>query len=68
MAVKTDIKSIILQSGWTMTAIVKTLNEQYNREDTLQSFSNKLVRGTILYTEVLKIAEVIGYEIRWVKK
>jgi hypothetical protein len=68
MTVKTDIKSIILQSGWTMTAIVKALNEKYNREDTLQDFSNKLARGTILYTEVLKIAEVIGYEIRWIKK
>lgn len=68
MPLKEDIKSIIVKSGWTMTDIVKTLNEKYNRNDTTQNLSNKLSRGTLKYREALEIAEVIGYTIEWVPK
>ncbi len=67
MGVKEDIKSIIVQSGWTMSDIVKALNEKYSRDDTVQNLSNKLTRGTIKYREALEIAEIIGYSVKWVK-
>lgn len=68
MTVKTDIKSIIIQSGWTMSAVIDALNRKYDRKDTVQNLSNKLTRGTLRYGEALEIAEIIGYEIKWVKK
>ena len=67
MTVKTDIKSIIVQSGWTMSAIIDALNKKYDRKDTVQNLSNKLTRGTLRYGEALEIAEIIGYEIKWNK-
>lgn len=68
MTVKTDVKSMIVQSGWTMSAIIDALNQKYNRKDTVQNLSNKLTRGTLRYSEALEIAEVIGYEIKWNKR
>ena len=68
MPIKEDIKSIIVKSGWTMSDIVKALNEKYNRQDSVQNLSAKLSRGTLKYREALEIAEVIRYTIEWIPK
>ena len=68
MGIKEDIKSIIVKSGWTLTDVVKALNEKYSRNDSVQNLSNKLSRGTLKYREALEIAEIIGYSIEWVKR
>ena len=66
--IRNEIKSYIAASGWLMVDIVKVLNEKYDTDTTSQNLSNKLSRGTIKYSEVLEIAEIIGYKIEWVKK
>lgn len=66
--IRNEIKSYIAQSGWTITDIVKMMNEKYNTDTTPQNLSNKLSRGTIKYSECKQIAEIIGYEIVWNKK
>lgn len=65
--IRNEIKSHIARSGWTMTDIVKKMNENRTEEEwtTTQNITNKLARGTIKYVEVLEIARIIGYEIRW---
>lgn len=68
MGFREEIKSIIVKSGWTMSDIVKALNEKYNRQDTVQNLSNKLSRETLKYREALEIADIIGYTIEWNKK
>lgn len=64
--VRNEIKSYIARSGFSMTEIIDTLNEKYDRNDTVQNLSNKLARGTIKYIEAKEIADVIGYEITWI--
>lgn len=68
--IRNEIKSIIAASGWQMIDIVSALNKKYPRKklETISNLSNKLTRGTIKYREVKEIAEIIGYEIKWVKK
>ena len=68
MPLKEEIKSIIVRSGWTMSDIVRALNEKYNRNDSIQNLSAKLSRGTLKYKEALEIADVIGYTLEWVPK
>ena len=68
MDIKNEIKSYIVRSGYSMTEIIEMINKKYDRNDTVQNLSNKLTRGTIKYSEAKEIAEVIGYEIRWIKK
>lgn len=66
--IRNCIKSKIAESGFLLGQVVEELNKKYDRKDTIQNLSNKLVRGTIKYKEVLEIAEIIGYDIVWHKK
>lgn len=68
--IRNEIKSYIAASGWSLVDIVAKLNE--SREDsektTPQNISNKLTRGTIKYSEVKEIAEIIGFKVVWEKQ
>lgn len=68
MSIKDDLKSYIVKSGWTITNLIEELNKKYDRNDSVQNLSNKLRKGTIRYSEVIEIAEIIGYEIIWDKR
>lgn len=68
--IKNEIKGYISTSGWTITDIVEKMNENLplEKKTTVQNISNKLTRGTIKYSEVKEIAEIIGMKIKWNKK
>lgn len=66
MALKEDLKSLMIKSGWSMTSVVNEINERNNTDYTLQNFSAKLSRGTLKYVEVEQILEIIGYRIEWI--
>ncbi|ACL77260.1 hypothetical protein [Ruminiclostridium cellulolyticum] len=68
MNIRNEIKSYIASSGWTLTDIVKIMNDKYELGTTTQNISNKLTRGTIKYTECKIIAQIIGYSISWEKE
>lgn len=68
MALKEEIKSMIVKSGLTMNEVVQRINEKYDRNDSLSNLSNKLTRGTLKYREAEEIAEAIGYRIEWMKQ
>lgn len=67
-AVRNEIKAYIAQSGWTLTDIVRELNARHKEQTTTQNISNKLTRGTIKYSEVKEIADIIGFTIEWKEK
>jgi len=58
---------MIASQGWTLTRVVQKMNERRQEQDktTIQNISNKLTRGTIKYSEILEIAEIIGIDILW---
>ena len=66
-SVHDEIKSYIIRSGQTLTAVVDRINNCRPPEDrtTVQNISNKLTRGTIKYSEALEIASVLGLKIKW---
>ena len=68
--IRNEIKAYIAKSGWTLTDIVKAYNQilPEDEQTTSQNISNKLTRGTIKYSEVKTIADIIGYEIEWIEK
>ena len=65
--IRNEIKSYIAASGWSLVDIVAKMNESRPEEEktTPQNISNKLTRGTIKYSEVKEIAEIIGFKIIW---
>lgn len=62
-----QVMSNIVSQRWTLTDVVKRMNERRSEDQktTIQNISNKLTRGTIKYSEVLEIAEIIGLKIEW---
>lgn len=68
MDIKKEIKSKIALSGFTLTSIVEEMNKQLDTPTTVQNISNKLTRGTIKYSEVKMIADILGMEIEWKEK
>lgn len=65
--IHSQVKAMIASQGWTLTRVVQKMNEQRLEQDktTIQNISNKLTRGTIKYSEILEIAEIIGIDILW---
>lgn len=65
--IRNEIKSYIAASGWSLVDIVARMNESRSESEqtTPQNISNKLTRGTIKYSEVKEIAEIIGFKIVW---
>ena len=43
-------------------------NRDEDHKTTTQNISNKLSRGTIKYSAIKEIADIIGYKIKWVKE
>jgi hypothetical protein len=68
--IRNEIKSYIAASGWSLVDIVAKMNESRADSDktTPQNISNKLTRGTIKYSEVKEIAEIIGFKVVWEKR
>ena len=64
--IKNEVKSYIVKEGFTMKKIAGLLDNK--SKVALQNLSNKLARGTIKYSEIKEIAEILGYEIKWEKK
>ena len=65
--IKDEIKGYITFSGWQMGEVANRLSDRKSKV-ALQNLSNKLTKETIRYSEVKKIANILGYEIKWEKK
>lgn len=65
--IRDEIKGYITFSGWQMGEVANRLSDRKSKV-ALQNLSNKLTKETIRYSEVKKIADILGYEIKWEKK
>ncbi len=68
MSLRTDLKSIIKQSGSTMGAVNDALNERNGTDFSLVNLSKKFTYETLRYTEVAQILDILGYDIIWQKR
>lgn len=63
------IKSFLAMNGCTLTEVIQKMNELHPDEPTTaQNITNKLARETIKFTEVVEIAEILGYSVEFVPK
>jgi hypothetical protein len=67
MDIKQQIKEYLNKKNASLTSVVNMINAFKSKDEqtTLQNINNKLTRGTIKYSEVLEIAQVLGYDIVW---
>ena len=68
--IRNEVKSKLAESGYSLTDVVEQMNKNRDEDHktTTQNISNKLSRGTIKYSEIKEIADIIGYKIKWVKE
>ena len=69
----TDIHTIISEiiidrEETTFTDTLQILADEYRWSSSLSGFSGKLSRESLRYRESLEIADVLGYDIVWVKR
>lgn len=65
MSLKDNLKSVIEDSGYTITKLNEELNRINNTDNSVQNLSAKIQRGTLKYTDVEQILSVLGYAISW---
>ena len=68
MDIRNELKSYIVKEGMTMRELVDMLSFEYGRSDSVPNFSGKLSRGSLRYSEAVEMADVMGYDIVWVKR
>lgn len=61
------IKREIAGAGSNISDTAQKLNEMYRSADTPMSLARQIRQGTIPFWKVLRIADVLGYEIVWRK-
>lgn len=60
-------KSKLAMSGMTFTKLIDEYNKS-NDSTTVSNINNKLARDTIKYAEIVKLADIMGYDIEWIKR
>lgn len=65
MELKDEIKAYIIGSGWSITNLNDELNRLNGTQYSVQNLSSKIRKGSLKYSEMLQIADIIGYKIKW---
>ena len=68
MNVCNEVKSQLMREGITMQEVLERLAVKYGWSKSVSSLSGKLHRETLRYREVVELADVLGYEIVWIKR
>ena len=63
------IKNLLSDCDTTLTEVVVEMNRRHPENPTTpQNLTNKLARQTIRFREVIEIADIVGCEVKFVKK
>jgi len=67
MGVKEDIKTLIVQSKWTLKELALEMSNQTGVKYSSPMLSQKLSRENLHYKEAKLIGEILGYELKFEK-
>ena len=62
MDIKNEIKGLIYTAGFTLSEIAEKMGNA-----SVQNLSQKINRGTLKYSELKEILEIIGYKNEFIK-
>jgi len=63
-----DLKKILLDVNVSLTELAEALGKRLNKHYSLNNLSNKLRNETITHREMLIIADILGYDLKFVRK
>jgi len=67
-SIKTEIKILLAKRAWTQEKLAKELGLRLNKKYTGNNLTKKLRSETIPYREIKLIADILGYDIKFVDK
>ncbi len=68
MNIRNEVKAYIAREGLTMGEVVNRLADKYGWSRSVANFSDKLKRNSLRYHEILELADILGYDIKWQKR
>ncbi len=68
MSIITELKKIMLDVNVSLTELAISLGKRLNKPYSTQNLSNKLRKETITHREMLIIADILGYDLKFVRK
>ncbi len=63
-----ELKKVLLDVDITLTELASILGKKLNKNYSVQNLSNKLNKETISHKEMLIIADILGYDLKFVPK
>lgn len=63
-----DLKKILLDVNVSLTELAAALSKRLNKPYSLNNLSNKLRNETISHREMLIIADILGYDLKFVRR
>ena len=62
------VKNFLKEQNISVYKLAKMLNESYGRSASVSNLMNKFARATFKTSELMDIAELFGYELKFVPK
>lgn len=63
-----DLKKILLDVNVSLTELAAALSKRLNKPYSLNNLSNKLRNETISHREMLIIADILGYDLKFIRR
>jgi len=68
MGIREEIKALIAKEATTLTDVAAKLTKNKDKRAAMNSISQKLRNKTISYNEIERIADILGYDIKFEKR
>ncbi len=68
MGVKEDIKTILVQSNWTLVEVAREMTRLTGKNYSGSNLSQKLSRKTLKYEEARLIGNILNYDLKFLKR
>lgn len=68
MSIIVELKKILLDVNISLSELAQSLGKHLNKPYSMQNLSNKLRNETITHREMLIIADILGYELKFRRK
>ncbi|PWL74258.1 phosphoribosylglycinamide formyltransferase [Candidatus Gastranaerophilales bacterium] len=63
-----DLKKVLLDVNISLTELADALGKRLNKHYSLNNLSNKLRNETITHREMIIIADILGYDLKFVRR
>ena len=68
MSIIVVLKKILLDGNVSLSELAQSLGKRLNKPYSMQNLSNKLRNETITHREMLLIADILGYDLKFVRR